>query len=521
MPLTREDIKIKTVASNTIKLDEMYVSAKTPDDAKSDEKSAAWDQADKLFGEKTPLILINGYSITRYLRYFDMDMNGFMPVIRFGFTALDPIFLSTNYPKDGDIVSVYIRSAVGVYKPLRMDFNVLNVSSELTSKLAESGSDSIGTGVNMVFNILAECRIPGIYTHRSKSFPNGTSYDALLQVAQDLDLGFSVNDTAVTDKMTWICPNYSYYDFVKEITDSAYKDDSGFFYSFVDCYYNLNFINLGNQFGYEEDLLANPDLVMIIPGGSQTKKPDTTFPNASNPEPSQVKLVISNYYAGQVYPFAINGFTLISNSGQKTNKTGYFTRILFYDEAAETGTLEEKVVSYEIESSTPESLKENEILQKGRATETIYKEEKRVEWLGVLNEYSENNPGVHSNYLHAQFQNAMNMEDATKLTLRVELDSYYPGIYRGQVVPVEIFVYDSKGNRKSNSGTLENGSSPGNASTVRDNFLSGNYVVLGINITYDGGRGMKQVLNLARRTWKINTSGKSAKTFPAPSGVNG
>jgi hypothetical protein len=519
MPLTKEDIKIKTVAANTIKLDEIFISAKTPDNSTRSEKELARDQADRLFGDKSPFVLINGYSITRYLSYFDMDMNGFMPTIRFSFSALDPVFLSVSYPKDGDIVSVYIKSSVDVYKPLRMDFNVLSVSSELTSKFSTSGTDSLGSGNNLMFNILAECRIPGIYTHRSKSFPNATSYDALLQVAQDLDLGFSVNDTAVTDKMTWICPNYSYYDFVREITDSSYKDDSSFFYSFIDCYYNLNFVNLGNQFGYEEDLAKNPDIVMALPGGSDVQKPDVTFAGAVNPETNQVKLIITNFYFGGTYPFSINGYTLISNTGQKSNKTGYFTKILFYDEAAEVDNLDEKVVSYDIESSTPESLQEGEILQKGRPAETIYLGERRVEWLGVLNEYSEGNPGVHSNYLHAQFQNVMNMEDATKLTLRVELDSYYPGIYRGQVVPVEIFVYDSKGNRKSNSGTLENGSSHSDGANVRDNFLSGNYVIVGMNVTYDDTRGMKQVLNLCRRTWKINTSGQSQKTSPSQSGV--
>jgi hypothetical protein len=519
MPLTKEDIKIKTVAANTIKLDEIFISAKTPDNSTRSEKELARDQADRLFGDKSPFVLINGYSITRYLSYFDMDMNGFMPTIRFSFSALDPVFLSVSYPKDGDIVSVYIKSSVDVYKPLRMDFNVLSVSSELTSKFSTSGTDSLGSGNNLMFNILAECRIPGIYTHRSKSFPNATSYDALLQVAQDLDLGFSVNDTAVTDKMTWICPNYSYYDFVREITDSSYKDDSSFFYSFIDCYYNLNFVNLGNQFGYEEDLAKNPDIVMALPGGSDVQKPDVTFAGAVNPETNQVKLIITNFYFGGTYPFSINGYTLISNTGQKSNKTGYFTKILFYDEAAEVDNLDEKVVSYDIESSTPESLQEGEILQKGRPAETIYLGERRVEWLGVLNEYSEGNPGVHSNYLHAQFQNVMNMEDATKLTLRVELDSYYPGIYRGQVVPVEIFVYDSKGNRKSNSGTLENGSSHSDGANVRDNFLSGNYVIVGMNVTYDDSRGMKQVLNLCRRTWKINTSGQSQKTSPSQSGV--
>jgi hypothetical protein len=79
-------------------------------------------------------------------------MNGFLPVLKFSFTARDTVFLSASYPKDGDIVSVYIRSILE-YKPLRMDFNVLSVSSEITSRMDPRGRDSIGKSSNLKFNI--------------------------------------------------------------------------------------------------------------------------------------------------------------------------------------------------------------------------------------------------------------------------------------------------------------------------------------------------------------------------------
>jgi hypothetical protein len=100
------------------------------------------------------------------------------------------------------------------------------------------------------------------------------------------------------------------------------------------------------------------------------------------------------------------------------------------------------------------------------------------------------------------------------MTLRVELDQYFPGIYRGQVIPIEIYVFDTRGKRKENAGSLDNGDQNSSSSGVRDNFLSGNYVIMGMNVTFDPIRGMKQVLNLCKRTWFINTSGKSEKSYP-------
>lgn len=508
--VSKEDIDVKTIALNSMDLDEITDVPRTKEGDDQERKSLFGDNTDATYGSITPAVFINGYHVSPYLKAFVIEMNGFLPVLKLSFSAGDTVFLSSNYPKDGDIVSVYIRSLLE-YKPLRMDFNILSVSSEITSRMDPKGSDPVAKSSNLKFNILAECRIPGLYTHRSKSFPGSNSYEALLEISQDLSLGFSTNDSSPDDTMSWLCPNYSYYDFIREITESAFKNENSFYTAFVDCYYNLNFINLGNQFSF----LKDPKYTALITIGSKGVIVDAKLPGGANPTEKEVPLLVSNRYKSGEFPFGINGYILISNSGQKANATGYITQIVFYDEGSGSENPTEKVVNYDIESDTPDSIEESMFLQKGRMREEIYREERRIEWMGVLNEYSADNPGVHPNYFHAQHQNRMNIEDVTKFTLRVELESYFPGIYRGQVLPIEILVINNTDTRKANSGSLENLESPQKDMNVVDEFLSGLYVVMGVEITWDL-RGMKQVLNLCRRVWKTNTSGKSQKYSPLP-----
>ena len=508
--VSKDDIDVKAIALNSIELDEITDVARTNEGDDREKKTILGDNTDSTYGSVTPTVFINGYHVSPYMNAFSLEMNGFLPVLKFSFIARETAFLSASYPKDGDIVSVYIRSLLE-YKPLRMDFNILSVSSEITSRLDPKGIDPVAKSSNLRFNILAECRIPGLYTHRSKSFSGSNSYETLLEISQELSLGFATNDSSPGDTMSWLCPNYSYYDFVREVTESAYKNDNSFYLSFVDCYYNLNFINLGNQFSF----LKDPKYTALVSIGSKGVIVDAKIPGGSNPDENEYPLMVSNRYKSGEFPFGINGYILISNSGQKANSTGYITEIIFYDEGSGSQNPTEKVISYDIESVTPDSIDDSMFLQKGRMREEIYREERRVEWMGVLNEYSEDNPGVHSNYFHAQYQNRMNMEDVTKFTLRVELESYFPGIYRGQVLPIEILVINNTDERKNNSGSLENLESPREDENVVDEFLSGIYVVMGMEIVWDS-RGMKQILNLCRRVWKVNTSGKAQKFSPLP-----
>jgi hypothetical protein len=511
--MSLEDIQIVTLALNNIKLDEQVQvdRRKNPDDLQKERDDGF--VVEKNIGLYVPFITINGYSVTKYLKKFDLNLDGFLPIVKFTFYALESVFISVNYPKDGDIASVYMRSPGDYYKPFRMDFSILSVNSEPSSVMDPSGKDAEGRGKNLKFTIMGECRIPGLYTNRIKSFRDVTSSECLLQVSQDLNLGFSTNDRTLNDKMTWICPSYSYYDFIQEVSLRAYKDDEkSFFDCWIDCYYNLNFVNLGSQFDYGD---PPQQIAVYLPGyvggGYQASNEYAATPD---PGPVQGPLVLTNLSGYGTIPYFIIGYTLTSRSGLNTNQMGYVNQIGFYDEHAKEKNLSNKYIKYDIESQTPEKIGIDAILQKGRARDNSYKEEKRIEWLGVLNSKISPSDGVHPNFIHAKFQNLININDATKMTLVVELENYFPGIYRGQVVPVQIYVSET-GLRQQNAGNQSNRETNDIPSPVQDLFLSGNYVVIGVSVywSYSGGR-MRQSLTLAKRVWNANSSGALPKAFP-------
>ena len=181
--MASEQIIINNFSKTSIRLDELVVPNRTGD---ANQSVAAFSDTDeKSWGAYRPVIFINGYYADKYLEYFELSQNDFLPVVRFTFTMDDPLFISVNYPKDGDIVSIYLRSREEVYKPIRMDFNILKVS-------ASQSSNPEGNSIR--FHVLGETRIPGLYSEVSKAFRLKNSYDSLFDVSQDLNLGFSSND---------------------------------------------------------------------------------------------------------------------------------------------------------------------------------------------------------------------------------------------------------------------------------------------------------------------------------------
>lgn len=508
---TYQDTKIVSLALNSMKLDEMlgidHAFGKTSTDFL---RSRAVTE-DKNFGLVAPYVSINGYNVTKYLDNFVLDTSGFLPVVNFTFSPDNTIFISVNYPKDGDIVSVYMRSPGDVYQPFRMDFKILSVLGDVSSKYSPTGSDPDGKFFK--FNIIAECYIPGLYTPRIKAFRNQNSSDCLLEVSQDLNLGFSTNEKTTVDQMTWISPNYSYYDFIQEVALRAYKDDEQSFYDcWIDPYYNLNFVNMGTQFQFQG---VCKEEVRIVPGYSAGGfKVDSAIPGAPAPNPINVPLVFTNSVGFGTIPYFINGWTLISKAGTNTNAMGYFTQIGFYYENLNESDPLKKYVKYDIESQTTDDVRTGTVLQKGRVRDNNYKEERRREWLGVLNSNPELNEGVHLNYFQAKYQNLINMNDCSKMYLEVELGSYFPGVYRGQVVPVSIYSYEG-GQRQQNLGNLAGKRGNTTLTPTRDDFISGNYVIMGIQVYWSRlSGGMRQKLILGRRTWTLNGSGVIPKAFP-------
>jgi len=488
-------IIINNFARTTITLDQLVAPNRTGKE--NEGLDALQDVDEKSFGAYRPIVFINGYYVEKYLRYFELDLNGFMPVIRFSFDMVNPSFININYPKDGDIASIYLRSWESVYKPIRMDFNILSVKSSPSQN---------SEGENIAFTILGEARIPGIYSEVSKAYRTNTSYDTLFQVSQELGLGFSSNDSGLIDEMTWICPNLSHYDFIKDVTSRSYKDERSFFNCWIDPYYNLTFVNLNNQLT-ATDYLQN---VRVIQGTGTRTADDTSFTNTELFE-VEVPIIFTNARGYGDLPFFIKGYTLLSNSGNTTNNYGYIQEVQFYDNSVVTENYAEKYIKYTVETVTSENVPENVVLQKGRAKEKEYQIEIRKNWYGTLNPLP--NGAVHENFIQALVQNEFNTADLSKFTLQVMTQGYFGGFYKGQAIPVSIYV-NGQGLRKNNTGINNNQNTEQEINPVMDMFLSGIYIITGYQIKYDPTVGFYQIFNLNKREWTLNSSGNFPKYFP-------
>ena len=203
----------------------------------------------KYFGMGEPLIRINSVVISG-LKYFKLDLTGFKPTAIFRFQTIDERFMFTSFPKDGDIFSVYIRAFGEMYKPIRMDFIITEVNSPFsksTSPLTEENNFEPSTGRYQTYTISGEIRIPKLYKNVSKSF-RGNSSDALIKIAEDLNLGYASNEPKTDDEMNWICPNTDYESFIKQIVNSSWLGEEDYFDCWIDQYYNINLVNLKKQF---------------------------------------------------------------------------------------------------------------------------------------------------------------------------------------------------------------------------------------------------------------------------------
>jgi len=448
----------------------------------------------KFFGYGLPMIRINAFLI-KDLRYFNLDLNSQIPSVIFKFSTQDERFLYASYPKDGDLASLYIRSTSSLYKPIRIDFTITEVLSPL-SQFKSPNSQSYmekSDGRFNAFTIKAEMRIPGLYKHRSKAFKNKTSWEALLEISNDLKLGFSSNEKNTADAMTWLCPSIHYRDFIKDLSVNSWLGEEDFFDWWIDPYYNLNFVNLRKQFYENDDVQEMVQVPFgvdehggIGPDGSQ-KDAETEFP-----------LMLTNDVKYRSFPIFIESFSLEHASGMINNETGYFRSLQFYDDHLVSDKPKNKFVTYPIESLTKKNPDDREISQKGRYSENFYKDETTNIYGGTY--YFEN---VHGNYQQSYFQNYLNKIESYKTVLKVQTKMYMPFLYRGQNIQVNM-VHHAPAYVPSLSATDNNTNPiPRTDIAMPDRFLSGRYVILGSSIEWKDGK-IKQIFSLGKREWGLN-----------------
>lgn len=429
-------------------------------------------------GDLYPFIVINNYTITAdELITFTMHEIDFLPTLEFNIVIGNGIFISNHFPKDGDIVSVYIRSKRKKIKPIRMDFDILYVDG-LPSK--DSSGD---TGI---FSFSCILRVPGLYSEYCKAFKNKTSFETVRAVAKELSLGFATNMTKTVDKMTWLCAFDSYRNFIGQTAMHAYASEDSFLSTFVDKYYHLNYIDIKQQLNetdkdVEKSIEVESTKLDHMKDDTDVEVDDQTF-----------DILLGNTPNLKKTSMFIEGYTLKGAAGQVIKDNGYRRSAQFYDMHL-AADFKDRYQSHVVESPNSSPIY---VSNKGRTDEKLADTQNKYTWLGTQTSNPKGN--THPNYKYSAILNYQNRRELDKLSLEVVLSQCNFNIRRGMRLPVLII---NSGNIHRVTATKQSGEEEDMKMTV-DRFLSGFYFVMGMTTHFIPDDGVfRMTAHLGRRDW--------------------
>ncbi len=481
----KEKSIIRSLIDPTIELEELSVA--DVEEGTNPNSGKRGTKVQKQMGNNFPFVKINTYILNQEeLIKLKIDCTGFIPEITLQFVLSGPsTFLSRDFPKDGDIVNVFIRGRNDLFKPIRNDYIITNVS---TSK---SGN---AQGGGMVINIAGYLDIPDIWNEVTLS-KNGNSYEVLQELAQDLGLGFATNETSTSDSQNWLCVRDSYHNFIKEITGCAWKNDNSFFSSYIDVYYHLNFVNVNNQFSDSSEI--DEALLDVLISNDGLEGDEIAQVN--------VKKVFTNIEDHRNTNMFIQSYKLVNRASEIATRYGY----KMYAEFFEQNTLQKWEIFAEplvVEGSANEK-----ILLKGKPGDDSYKNTMKKRWLGVQYTLPEHN--VHEKYLFSMVHNLINNKELEKLQVHIDVPRANFNIYRGERIPC---VFVSSGEPMKTPFLQQPGETEGENSQVLkepgapvlDKFYSGYYMIHGMVFSYsavDNNSGefgqFTETVMLSRREW--------------------
>lgn len=491
--MSTKDRHILTLIDPVIKVDELAFEDNESDEAQEQKDQGAVGDSIKestLRGDSLPYIQINSITLDQTeIESFTLKSDSFLPTVSVHIVDSHAKLTALDYPKDGDLLSLYIRPRVPTgQKEIRIDFDIL------------SCRPSGGNPRN--YKISGIMRIPDLFAEDCFSLDKESSFNHLMGVCEKLGLGFASNVDSTNDSMTRICPYDTHKKFIDDITSSSYSSDDSFFKSYIDIYYNLNFIDVNKQFSEEDDIEkaqlsttlnynSHPDIVDSVVDGGFT-----------------ASLLLSNHYNVRGTDVFVNTHSLGNASGEVWITNGYKRYVQYYE--LDDDSYEE----YFVDPLVTDGTVGNKILPKGRRNEEFYRTQIKRKWLGI--QQTGNLENTHPHHKFAKILNHNNLEEITKMYLTIELDTYNMNLYRFQRIPIAIYEEEAPikeahkardketGDDKQPNDTNTEGPDYSSArSMVLNSFLTGHYIISGFQLTYIKGDKIRQRLKLLRREWPI------------------
>lgn len=507
---------------NKIKLDELIMEdGESEAAAGSADASSSTNQAPNMNGKASsrvgayiPMLAINSTVFKEdELQSMELSLEDKVPTIFVMLKDQDNKF-ATQAPLDGDVISLYLRPPdEDNQRPIRIDFNIITIDSNVYSR---------------VYVINGVMKLPEFYKEFCKSFPSDTSFNHLQTLCEEVGIGFASNEEATIDTQPRICAYDTYETFVNDTVFTTYKDDDSFFDWYIDPYYYLCLVNVHKQFSLED---TTEDVNI---SSSHPTSGIPTLDNTPTPDSTKGSLILTNNTMMAEKNVYIERYTLKNKSGRAWLANGYKRYAQWFNVGESESTFEEVFVD---PLTTPGS--ENDfILLKGRKLDgSFYSTMNKYKWLGKQAPVTEQG-NVHEHYCFSKVLNHQNLVEITKTTLEVQLAGMNFYIYKYMRIPVTIYESNNPkasmimqkrnedlGEPNTDSDEAKNTplgqltptpyqpqdteSAPKQNEQVKNEFLSGYYLVTSVTYTYDPkDPPIKMNLTLSRREWPIPAKNK-------------
>jgi len=401
-------------------------------------------------GATSPIVKINDMLFQNTdIQDFHLSYTKVIPELSVWINDSSGFFTSQKtIPKDGDIISIYIKSEVKDIKPIRQDFRIINVSRM-------GGGDQNGDNGTYIMSAILHV---DINTPKDEYYEDDSN-KVMQSVARNLKLGFATNDLSPDDTMVWIRPMKGALWFIEHVIEKSYKNDDTFFYCFIDQWYYMNFIEVNKKINAKE-----------LDTGSIAYLSNTDY---ANDDPSQTdkliksELFLSNSPVVQSTAMHIADFKPFNNTGEFWATNGYIKELLYYrkDEKLDTQYTMETLIG------KPE---DGEKTLRGREDEDHTTVKKYVD-CGI-----QMNSNVHKNYFHAEIQNKFNYDNTNKMGLKITTSFPNLNIHRYDTVP--IFIFNTTNIIKADLEQQENITNKASDSNTNnlDKVLSGFYLIVDV-----------------------------------------
>tara|TARA_R110000803_G_scaffold59157_3_gene117567 strand:+ start:5073 stop:6560 length:1488 start_codon:yes stop_codon:yes gene_type:complete len=484
---------ILTVLEPAIKLDPLEILDRESGSGNSD--GLTMKEKPSEFSQLVPEIKINGFDVpSDVLNLFSLKNNTFYPTCRIQFADTDALFTARFYPKDGDLIQLNIRSQGDetTFKPVRIDFTIVDCKP-VGGGGGESANEYLITGRMFV---------PKLFAESVEYEEEVTSWDALLNIAEKMELGFASNVEETNDLMTWTNPNDTTETWIQDIVANSYLNDDTFFTSYIDPYYYLTLVDVNRLFSQEGAVEASL--------GFSQNAGDTMGANGAIGQEGNTPNYLSNMVQLQGGARYISKYQMVNKSGEISKANGYKRYTQYWD--LETREWVSEFVD-PLTNNTPGMIPAT----KGRLidgqVEGPRNEQVKYKYLGTQGD------NVHAQYQYSTVLNYQNITEINKMGMVIELDTLNPALVRYSRIYCQILefaptikdvlaapsVADISGAEGKPQTRPDNTDDTNSENGIVNEYLSGFYVITGVEWLYTNPGPIRMRLRLQRREFTPTT----------------